>query len=111
MFFCKNSCSSARMPLSHGLYTLMISDGFPFSLFIVIAMTSLNGKASGVTCAAAMILLFVYIAERGGVSFVPVVGSASVHAWCRGDELVYADQYCSWIMRIAYCFMSGSFSM
>jgi hypothetical protein len=40
-----------------------------------------------VTRAAAMRLLFVYITDRGGLSFV-VAGSVSVHAWCMGDVVL-----------------------
>ena len=45
----------------------------------VIAVTSLNGSASGVIWDAEKRLLFTYIADRGCMS-LNVVGSISVHA-------------------------------
>ena len=51
----------------------------------------------------------IYYCPRG-VLFIPA-GSTSVHAWCRGDVLWYSDQYCSWSIRIANTFVSGSFNM
>jgi hypothetical protein len=59
---------------------LMNNDGFSSPVSIAIAIASLVGSAIGVTRAAAIRLLFVYITDRGGVSFV-IAGSASVHEW------------------------------
>ena len=49
-------------------------------MVIVIAVTSLEGSASGVICDAEIRLLFIYITDRGCVSSGTVVnGSTSVH--------------------------------
>ena len=53
------------MLLPLGLYTLTNSDGFAFSVAIVIAATLLNGRAIGVIRAGAIMLLLVYITAHG----------------------------------------------
>ena len=65
-----------------------------------IAVTSLKGSASGAIWDAGIRLLFTYIADRGCVLSLDIVGSISVHAWCIGDDCVYDDQYCSYSINI-----------
>ena len=51
-----------------------------FAVVSVIAVTSLKGNGCGVICDAGIRLLLTYIAVRGCVSSLSIVGYISVHA-------------------------------
>ena len=56
-----------------------------FSGVIVIAVISLNGMWTCLKAALDMALFLMYITVLGGCSAV-MVGSMSVHEWCRREE-------------------------